>query len=422
MYTTNIVTTISELRAVILFQAVLLLLLSAVIFGKLVTFVKLPKVVGEILGGFIIGPSMLGRAFPVLYEKIFFSFDGQGAALSVFFWLGLAFLMFSSGHEVSFENVKTDMKIIGWLVAGATIPPFILGYIFSDIFFVDYYLGIADSRLVFNIIFAISTTVTSLPVISKIFMDLGLINHRFARIILATSTVQDLFLWPTLSVAISIITNEAVILSSIILHITATLAIFAIVMIIMPRLKKKKLSGKTPWFTYDSLIFLLCLLCICTGGLFNVNIMYSAFIAGMIYKNAWKKEASASFIKLKDMCLAFFTPIYFAIIGLRIYVDGSFSIGFFLSFLAVAFTLELIGCVIAMKCIRLNWLTSLNLGIAMNARGGPGIVVATIAFDLGIINYEFFCVLIFVVLITSAVAGYWIDYVNKKGKLLTISK
>ena len=415
----RVVTIVNETGAVSLFLAVMILLLSAILCGKLVTLVKLPKVVGEILGGFIIGPSVFGRLFPGLYEGLFLEPAGQGTALSVFYWLGLVFLMFSAGYETDFKDIKSDAKIIGWLIGGATIPPFILGYLISDRFFADYYLGAAGNRLVFNIIFAIAASVTSLPVISKIFMDLGLIRHRFARIILATATLQDLFLWIILSVATSIITNDAVVYSSIVLHIVITLTMFVFAMLVMPRVQKLRITDKFPFMAYDSFIFAVCFFFIYIGGLFNVNIMYSAFVAGMVYKNARREDAVASQTKLKDLCLAFFTPVYFAIVGLRLYLTSDFSLSRFLTFLSIAFALEIIGCMIAMKCIRLDWLTCLNFGVAMNARGGPGIVLASVAFDLGVINYEFFCVLVFTVLITSAMAGYWIGFVNKKGKLLS---
>ena len=415
--TGHVISIISESEAVSLFFTVTILLLSAVLCGKLVTLLKLPKVVGEILGGFLLGPALFGRFFPDLYGSIFFSFDGHGSALSVFYWLGLMFLMFASGCQSNFENIKDDKKIIGCLAAGATIPPLILGYLISDRFFADYYLGTADNRTVFNIIFALYMAVTSLPVISKIFMDLGLIRHRFARIILVTSTIQAFFLWPVLALSTSVITNQAFIFADFFLHTGFTLAMFAFAILITPRLKRFLPPNKLQIFTHDSLIFLICFCTVYFGGLFNVNIMYSAFVAGIIYKNVRSERAVASQAKLEDICLAFFTPLYFAIVGLRLYVGGDFSVGRFLAVLIIAHVVEMLSCFIAMKSIKLDWLSSLNLGVAMNARGGPGIVLASIAFDLDIINNEFFFVLVFVVLVTTATTGYWIDFINKKGKL-----
>jgi len=413
-----IIQTLGESSACILILAILVLLLVALLCGKLVSLLKIPRVAGEILGGIIVGPTILGNLFPVAYNYLFMNFPVEGEAISVFYWLGLILLMSSSGYETSLRNFRKDKKIIGGLVTGSTVLPLIIGYYISQQYFVDFYLGSAGNKIVFNIIFAIATAVTSLPVISKIFMDLGLMDHRFARIILSTATIQDLFLWVILSLASSMISNDELLAAEILLHIVFTLCMFCFAIFLVPRLGKLKIMNMPEFFPGVSLYFIICFLCIYIGSLFSVNIMYSAFVAGLIFKNIKTDEAVKAQGKIRDISLSFFTPVYFAIVGLRINITSSFSVNYFIAFLAFASFIELAGCIIAMKIIRLNWITSFNLGIAMNARGGPGIVLAMVTYDMGIINYEFFCVLIFTSLISSAFAGYWIDYINKKNKLL----
>jgi Kef-type K+ transport system membrane component KefB len=74
-----------------------------------------------------------------------------------------------------------------------------------------------------------------------------------------------------------------------------------------------------------------------------------------------------------------------------------------------------IGTLVALKLAKEDWLSSFNIAVAMNARGGPGIVLATIAFDLGIINQTFFVTLVLIALVTSLLAGYWFKYVISRG-------
>lgn len=416
----NIIKTINESEAGILTLAILVLLLAALLGSKIVAWFKIPKVAGEILGGLVVGPTILGHYFPDAYAYIFQGFVNEGPVISTFYWLGLIFLMFTSGYEANLEDFKSDRKIIGWLIAGSTVIPLLAGYYISDRWFASHYLGEAGNVVVFNLIFAIATAVTSIPVISKIFLDLGLIKHRYAKIILSTATIQDLFLWIILSVAGSMLANKAVVPSSLLLHVGITLAMFAFAIVLAPVLGRIKAVEKIAAFSFDSIYFILCFLCIYLGTLFGINIMYTAFVAGLIFKNLRNSEAAKAQTKVKDICLAFFTPVYFAIVGLRIHITGDFDLGRFLTFMIIVSAIELLGCVIAMRLIHVDWLTSFNLGIAMNARGGPGIVLATVTYDMGIISYEFFCVLIFTTLITSAAAGWWIDYINKKGRLLTL--
>lgn len=418
--TPDIIATMNEGEAVRMVLAVLVLLVCALAGGKAAAKFRIPRVAGEIIGGLLAGPTVLGHFFPEAYAAVFQGFASEGPVLSAFYWLGLIFLMFTSGYETDLSDFGSDRKIIVWLIAGSTVIPLVLGYYLSDLWFADRYIGVADNRIVFNLVFAIAAAVTSIPVISKIFLDLGLIRHRYARIILSTAAIQDLFLWVLLSIAGSILANRDIVAAQLALHVAVTAFMFAFAMVLAPRLGRLSPIKKARIFSYDSMYFILCFLCIYLGSLFGINIMYTAFVAGMIFKNIRHEEAVGAHAKVRDVCLAFFTPVYFAIVGLRIHISGDFDIPFFLGFMILVSALEIVGCVAAMRLIRVGWLTSFNLGIAMNARGGPGIVLATVTYDMGVISYEFFCVLIFTTLMTSAAAGWWIDYINRKGKLLAL--
>ncbi len=416
--TPRIIATISEADAKTLLLALLILLVAALAGAKAAALLRIPRVAGEIVGGIVIGPTLLGRFFPDAYGDVFGAFAGEGQALSVFYWLGLILLMFTSGYEVEMKGFREDRKIIGWLLAGSTILPLFAGYYAADIWFVEAYIGRAGHVAAFNLVFAIAVAVTSIPVISKIFLDLGLIKHRFARIVLVTATMQDLFLWVILSIAGGLAAGKESSAVGIASHIAVTILMFCFAMFVAPLFGGSKWLGKLAVFSYDSMYFILCLLCICLGGMSGVNIMYSAFVAGLLFRNIRNAEAAEAQRKIRDLSLAVFTPVYFAIVGLRIHLTGDFGLGLFLAFLMTASVLELAGSILSMRIAKLDWLSSVNLGIAMNARGGPGIVLATVTYEMGIVNYDFFCALILVTLITSTAAGWWIAYVNRKGLLL----
>ncbi|MDL2272119.1 cation:proton antiporter [Desulfovibrio sp. OttesenSCG-928-I05] len=413
-----IIKTLPESEIGIVVLALLILLLAALGGSKLAACFGMPKVTGEILGGLVIGPTILGGLFPEIYAFVFHYFASEGQVLSVFYWLGLILLMFTSGYEVDLNDLGSDSKIITWLISGATILPLAIGYFVSDCFFVQHYLGDAGNVPAFNIVFAIAAAVTSIPVISKIFLDLGLIKSRFAKIVLSAATMQDLFLWMLLSVAGSLIQNAEISPAGLALHVGVTLSMFAFAMVVVPKLCTLKFLEKTAIFSYDSIYFILCFLCICIGSYFGVNIMFSAFIAGLIFRRLRHHEAVAAQSKIKDLSLAFFTPVYFAIIGLRIHLTVDFNVMLFIVFLLTVSALELAGSITAMRLLKMDWLTSLNFGVAMNARGGPGIVLATVTYEMGIVNYSFFCVLILTTLITSTIAGWWLGFVSKKGRLM----
>ena len=111
---------------------------------------------------------------------------------------------------------------------------------------------------------------------------------------------------------------------------------------------------------------------------------------------------------LGDFSFSFFVPIYFALVGIQINLIHDFSIIRFLLFFAVAFGLEAIGTLIMAQFTDLNPKARINFAITMNARGGPGIVLATVAYSYSIISVEFFTVLILTTMLSSLIAGYWL--------------
>ena len=126
---------------------------------------------------------------------------------------------------------------------------------------------------------------------------------------------------------------------------------------------------------------------------------------------------------IKEFSFAFFIPVYFAIVGLKLDLLHSFDALFFLGFFAFAVLAQGIAVFLASKFLGYSRLSSFNLAVAMNARGGPGIVLATITYDIGIISENFFVSLVMLSIVTSLLAGSWIRYVlSKDWKLIDASK
>lgn len=165
---------------------------------------------------------------------------------------------------------------------------------------------------------------------------------------------------------------------------------------------------------------------ICFIGLFflvaalsylKINIMYSAFLAGYLAKGMTEQDSDAKekIESVRQFAFSFFIPVYFALVGIQLDLLHHFSLPRFLLFFLLAFVLEWIGTVVLLKlATNLKKSVIWNFGITMNARGGPGIVLATVAYDHGIINIEFFVVLILTTMLSSLIAGYWLRIQKKR--------
>lgn len=385
------------------FLALALLLVSSFVFGKLFEKIHAPRVVGEIVGGMVFGGSCLALLFPKFTNGIFNNYAEEGKVLNIFYQLGLVLLMFSSGFSTSINITKKNIKQYGLLFFGATVIPMLLGIGFID-FFIDDFIGTAGNRIAFSIVFLISTAITSIPVISKIFFDINMMNTKYSNMILTVATIQDLCLWILLNLAISMAENKNITGISLFVNVIITIGLLVITRLLEYVIKKKNVQIRNNILTIS---FLVILTCVCSMSLLNINIMYSAFISGFIMK-ALAGEEDKEVLYIKEVAFALFIPIYFALVGIKLDVVHHFSITRFLLFFVIVFGLEFIGTVGAMWFSKFKKKTVISLGITMNARGGPGIVLATTAYSFDIINLEFYTVLIITTMLSSAIAGYWL--------------
>jgi len=410
--------TLENLELTRFFFAIVSLLSAAHFFGYLFQRFRLPRVIGEIFGGFLLGPTLLGRFLPGAYQWLFQAFESEGKLLSIVYWLGLILLMFVSGFEIKRSLRREERRIIGAVLIGSTFLPFLSGWLAPRFFDFAPYLGTKGSLPAFRIILAIAAAVTSIPVISRIFMDLKIMSTDFAKIILSAATIHDLLLWIALAVATSLVGPQALTPATIGSTLLITISFFAISLLITPEILK--------WisqFRYNLLIkssvsgytLLICFSFAALASLLNVNIVFGALLAGIVVGMLPDERFREQKAQIKDLSLAFFTPLYFAIVGLKLDLIHHLDSHLLLGFLILSSLTAILGTTLAAKTVRRDWLSSFNLGVAMNARGGPGIVLATVAFDLGIINEVFFVTLVLTAVLTSLFSGYWLRFVLSKG-------
>ena len=184
---------LSDDQILITLIALSFLLLFSSLFGTLIEKIKGPRVVGEIIGGMVLGGSFLFILFPNLMKQIFFAYPEEGQVLNIFYQLGLMFLMFLSGYNTNITIDKKNSKTIILVFVGATIIPMLAAIPFISLFKNDF-IGILNNDIAFSLVFCIGVAITSIPVISKIFFDMGIMNTKFSNTILTVATFQDLCL------------------------------------------------------------------------------------------------------------------------------------------------------------------------------------------------------------------------------------
>ncbi|MBG06345.1 MAG: sodium:proton exchanger [Rhodospirillaceae bacterium] len=393
--------------------SIVALLLAAHLMGFAFERMRLPRVVGEITGGFVLGPSCLGYFAPEITEFLIPGDPFQDRLLNAFHWVGLTLLMFTAGFRVQHGVFQHDKRVMLVLLASVTVLPFLAGWAITVFVDMSTYNGPNGNALTLALIVGIAVAVTSIPVISRIFIDLDIIQTRFARIVIGVATIQDILLWAVLAIATSLAGVEVASKTDLSLAVAKPFLFCAVGIVVGPILltfvqrlrittvvRSAKLGFALIW----------CFLVAQFAALLDVNVIFGAFVAGIVLGSLKPGQMENEKNQIANFSLAFFIPLYFAIVGYAIDLPNAFDPWLFFGFLIFSTVVEGLCAFGAIRAMRFNNLTSLNFAVAMNTRGGPGIVLASIALASGLVDQRMYVALVLTAIVTSVVAGAWFRY------------
>jgi Kef-type K+ transport system membrane component KefB len=394
----------------------LLLVALAQLLGYLFVMLRQPKVVGEILAGVVLGPAVIGRLSSASWISA--ATQHQANILNFVYWLGLLLLMFLSGAEAQQLFSRDERREVGWLAIVGTGIPFVLALVLGPRLIGPALAGPNGNRISLIIILAVGVAVTSVPVVSKIFADLKILHTRFARLVLGVAVLEDIVLWLALAVATALAGRTVLNLRQISFHLLTTVVFFALGLTIVPRavkrLNKSKFNVVAKQSPVAYAIAVLLAYCVVAGAL-DVSLVFAAFLAGFAVVHKKRRLFAEALDAIGKVSFAFFIPIYFAIVGLQLDLLHGLSFWMIGVFLFGSCLVKVLSVALAGRFAGFRGLDLLNLAITTNARGGPGIVLASVAFDAGIISPQFYTTLVIAAVLTSQVAGAWLDYVLRKG-------
>jgi Kef-type K+ transport system membrane component KefB len=404
----------SAIGPLILFLAILLT--SAHLLGYLFARLRQPRVIGEILAGILLGPFVLGKLS--IYTNVLQlnnAAEPKKAALELLYQLGLLMLMFLSGAETKALFQKHERKQIAWLASVGTVLPFFIMLGLATVIPLAWFMGERQNHTSLVLVMGIAVAVTSIPVISRIFFDLKILHTRFARLVLGVAVLEDIGLWAVLAVATALASSAGLPEQNIAVHIAITLVYFALGLTLAPRAMKRISKSRFNMLANNSPVTFTLLIVfsyVAVAGLLNVNLVFAAFLAGFAVS---RKRLGDALETISRFSFALFIPVYFALVGYRLIFDKSFSIAMLMAFLAGACLLKLIAVALGARLAGFRGLDVTNLAVATNARGGPGIVLASVAYEAGIISAPFYTTLVLVAVLTSQAAGAWLEFVLRKG-------
>lgn len=399
---------------------VAILLLAARALGEIATRLGQPAVVGEILAGILLGPTLLSGAIPAVGELIIPQTETSGYLLEVISLLGAMFLLLITGLETDIKLIKLHAKTAISVSFGGIIVTFFSGFILG-MYLPDFLLADSNERLVFSLFVATALSISAIPVIAKVLMDMNLMRRDIGQTILAAGMSDDTIGWILLSVVAGIAAGDAVTTGTVLTTVGSVLAFLVFSFTVGRWMVKKLLTFvQDEVISTDRILTLVIVLTFLWGAitqLLNLESILGAFVMGILF-GMMPRLPEDVINKLESIALGIFAPIFFAVAGLKVNIlnllDPTLII-VTLIVIAIATLGKVIGTYSGARLVggKGHW-TALSFGAGLNARGAMEIIIATIGLRLGILSQDMFSIIVVMAIATSLMAPFALRWVLKR--------
>jgi Kef-type K+ transport system membrane component KefB/mannitol/fructose-specific phosphotransferase system IIA component (Ntr-type) len=392
------------------------MLLMAKLFGELFTKIKQPAIIGEIIAGVILGPTILGNFSPETFNLLFPSDTTLKVALDGITTLAVVLLLLVSGLEVDLSIVLKYRKTAVSTSVIGIIVPFVMGFGIS--YLSPEFMGLTnpDMRVVFSLFIGTAIAISSLPVIAKILIDLKIFKTQIGFIIISAAMLNDVIGWLIFSLILGMVDSAG--------HgFTFGETLFlTIIFLFFVLLVVRKITNKAiPWiqeklsFPGGILNFILILGFI--GAAFTefigIHAILGAFILGIaLGDSVHLKEQTREVIQ--QFVTNIFAPLFFVSIGLRVNFIENFDLAIVIVLLAIAFIGKVTGCGLGARIGGLNKHEALAVGFGMSSSGAMGIIIGLLALQYGLIQNNVFVGLVIMALFTSMTGAPLMNFFLKE--------
>ncbi len=397
----------------ILLAQIITIIIVARFFGWLFRKIGQPTVMGEIVAGIVLGPSLVGLLFPE-YSALLFPKESLGN-LQFLSQIGLILFMFVIGMELDLKALKNKANDAVVISHASIIFPFSLGialaYFIYHRFAPD---GVEFAS--FGLFMGIAMSITAFPVLARIVQERGIHKTKLGTIVITCAAADDITAWCILAAVIAIVKAGSFVSSLYIigLSIAYVILMLKVVRPFLERVAALKNSRSSLSKPVVAIFLLTLIISSYATEVIGIHALFGAFMAGAIMPDNTKFR-NIFIEKVEDVSVILLLPLFFVFTGLRTQI-GLISDPYLLKvtalIIAVAVTGKFIGSALAAKFVGQNWRDSLAIGALMNTRGLMELVVLNIGYDLGVLTTEVFTMMVIMALVTTAMTGPALDLIN----------
>ncbi|MHB0947506.1 MAG: cation:proton antiporter domain-containing protein [Gemmatimonadaceae bacterium] len=375
-----------------------------------------PAVLGELLAGILLGPTVLGHYLPALATAVFPPTTRQFQLLETISWIGMVLLLLLTGLETDLRVMRSLGKAAVRVSIGGMLANFALGGLLGW-FLPAHYLTSPDTRPIFAAFLATALAITAMPVVAKILIDLGLVRRNIGVLILSAGVLDDTTGWLVLSVIAGIASAGAFSASGLALTL-AGLAGYVAAMryLVYPAFSRslRFVNERVQLAGADvTLILVFTFLSAAVTEAIGVHAVFGAFAMGLLIRQV-PRVRERSLHALETFALSALSPVFFAFVGLKVDLWALSGWGLPLLVIGVAVAGKLIGCYGGARLGGLPHWDALAIGFGMNARGAMELVVALIGLSLGLLTAEMYSTIVLVAVVTSFLAPLLLRLVMPK--------
>jgi Kef-type K+ transport system membrane component KefB len=397
----------------ILLAQIITIILVARVFGWIFKRIGQPTVIGEIIAGIVLGPSLLGIYFPA-FSHLLFPLESLGN-LKFLSQIGLILFMFVIGMELDLKALKNKANEAVVISHASIVIPFALG-IGLSYFVYDRFAPEGVKFLAFSLFMGIAMSITAFPVLARIVQERGINRTRLGAIVITCAAADDITAWCILAVVIAIVKAGSFV-SSLYVIMLAMLYVGIMLFIVKPFLKRiGDLYGAK-----DSLVkpvvaifFLVLIVSSYATEVIGIHALFGAFMTGVIMPDI-SKFRTIFIEKVEDVSVILLLPLFFVFTGLKTEIGlindpYLWKVTGFIILVAVVG--KFLGSALAAKFVGQNWRDSLTIGALMNTRGLMELIVLNIGLELKVLTPAVFTMMVIMALVTTFMTGPALNLIN----------
>ena len=397
----------------ILLAQIVMIILVARLFGWIFKKIGQPTVIGEIIAGIVLGPSLVGFYFPG-FSAALFPVESLGN-LKFLSQIGLILFMFVIGMELDIKVLKNKASEAIVISHASIVIPFALG-IGLSYFVYNQFAPAGVEFLSFSLFMGIAMSITAFPVLARIVQERGIHKTRLGAIVITCAAADDITAWCLLAVVIAIVKAGNFVGSLYVISL-AVLYVLVMIFIVKPFLKRigdlygsKDSIGKPVM----AIFFLFLILSSYATEVIGIHALFGAFMMGSIMPDV-SKFRMIFIEKVEDVSVILLLPLFFVYTGLQTEIgllNDPYLWKVTAAIIAVAVIGKFLGSALAARFVGQNWKNSLTIGALMNTRGLMELIVLNIGLELKVLTPEVFAMMVIMALVTTFMTGPALDFIN----------